>query len=107
MAIEIVNSIYCFLQDMWERENNCKNTCLYWRFSPFDAVASYLTGGFAQISKVPELLSVIKNNKLGGWLVNLINNNPAKRFACRLGIKGGCFVKDTPVLIASTSNQFF
>ncbi|MFN8320501.1 MAG: EndoU domain-containing protein [Saprospiraceae bacterium] len=107
MAIEIVNSIYCFLQDMWESGAIVKTLAYIGGLVLFDAVASYLTGGFAQISKVPELLSVIKNNKLGGWLVNLINNNPAKRFACRLGIKGGCFVKDTPVLIASTSNQFF
>lgn len=103
MAIEIVNSIFYFLQDMWESGAIVKTLAYIGGLVLFDAVASYLTGGLAKISKVPELLSVIKENKLGGWLVNLINNNPAKRFLCRLKIVDGCFVKDTPVLMANNN----
>ncbi len=47
---------------------------------------------------------MLKNNKVGNFIGDLVQKSPGKSFLCKLKIVGGCFIKDTPVLMANINH---
>jgi len=49
---------------------------------------------------------MLKDNKVGNFIGDLVQKSPAKTFLCKLKITGGCFIKDTPVLMANKNHPY-
>jgi len=51
--------------------------------------------GSVKGSRFAEFIKMLKDNKVGNFIGDLVQKSPAKTFLCKLKITGGCFIKDT------------
>lgn len=120
----MVSEIYCTLVDEFESEFNSSmvNYVLYYvGIVAFEIVLSAITAGALPVIKsgakvgvniFTETTKFVKKTAKGGVVSSMKNELKTGRGIDKLRsvicyvTKNGCFIKDTPVLMASNSNQF-
>ena len=106
---DISNHIACIFQDLWESGQVVKGLAYGGGLILFEVVAAWFSGGISTAAKgarFGEFVLLLKNNKVGAFIYDLVNSNVGKKFQCILKIKDGCFVKDTPILMVSNRSDF-
>ncbi len=118
LVSSVWNSITDFLNDLNPMTGPLKETGYALGLVVFELVMTFLTGGtsvvklaavkFSSITKTGlQTLRTLKPQSIGKSIISGFNHtkNTARNALCRIGI-GGCFVKDTPVLMANNANRF-
>jgi hypothetical protein len=103
MALEVKEAIMCFFIEIFDSGTIVKTLAYGGGLILFEALAAFLTGGTSTVAKggqFAKFIGFVKNGKVGNFVSDAINNNPIKQFLCKLKILKGCFVEDTPVLMA-------
>jgi len=109
LVVDIKDAIACYFIDLWESGTLVKSLAYAGGLIAFEAVAAFFTAGATVAikgSKFVQFMGYLKSGKIGGFITEALQNNPAKRFLCKLKVIDGCFVQNTPILMASSTNQF-